>query len=145
MPCHGAVIGIVCVHVVPEGPAIPNAISSARSSAQVGSLPAPPFQVAMQGATPTGPSKSGEEPVGKSAMTVGPTPVKLPVVRSKATTVELPLPTNRVLPSGVTKLPSGPEMGFTPLAREAQHCAPTNPPKNPLAPNPGKAVPKAAK
>src|SRR5215469_11322593 len=71
----------------------------------------------MQGATPAGPSKSGEEPVGKSAITVGGL-----VVRSNATTDALPLPTNSVFPSGVTRSPLGPERGLTPFAREAQHC-----------------------
>src|SRR6202040_3239821 len=33
--------------------------------------------------------------------------------------------------------PSGPDRGFTPLARAAQHWAPGNPPNRPLAPNPG--------
>ena len=66
-------------------------------------------------------------------------------VRSNATTEALPLPTNNVFPSGVTSSPSGPEIGLTPLAREAQHCAPGNPPKAPCAPNPGKKVEKESK
>jgi hypothetical protein len=36
-------------------------------------------------------------------------------------------------------------MGLTPLAREAQHCAPGNPPKKPFGPNPGNASPNVAK
>src|SRR5215471_17116741 len=59
------------------------------------------------------------------------------VVRSKTTTLLLPLPMNRVLPSAVMASPSGADSGFTPLARAAQHCAPGNPPKRPLAPKPG--------
>src|SRR5882724_6950178 len=119
---------------------VPKDISSARSSPQVGSLPAPPFQEAMQALTPFRPSKSGDDPVGKAAITFGGF-----VVRSNATTEELPLPTNRVLPSGVSCSPSGPESGFTPLARAAQHCAPGNPPKPPWAPNPGKKVENESK
>ncbi len=57
-------------------------------------------------------------------------------VRSKTITFELPLPTKRTLPSGVVVLPSGPDIGFTPLAREAQHWAPGNPPRLPLGPKP---------
>src|SRR5262245_26083707 len=59
------------------------------------------------------------------------------VVRSKTTIVLLALPTNMVLPSAVTTTPQGQESGFTPLAREAQHCAPVKPPKRPLGPKPG--------
>src|SRR5713101_2290992 len=58
------------------------------------------------------------------------------VVRSKTTTVLLALPTNIVWPSAVTTIPHGQDKGFTPLPREAQHCAPVNPPKSWLAPNP---------
>src|SRR5580693_6737691 len=58
------------------------------------------------------------------------------VVRSKTITFELPLPTKRTLPSAVVALPSGPDIGFTPLAREAQHWAPGKPPRLPLGPNP---------
>src|SRR5271154_6239486 len=57
-------------------------------------------------------------------------------VRSKTITLELPLPTKRTLPSGVVVLPSGPDIGFTPLARAAQHWAPGNPPRLPLGPKP---------
>src|SRR6516162_8556616 len=95
----------------------------------------------MQGATPAGPSKSGEDPVGKAAITSG----EGVAVRSNATTEALPLPTNSVFPSGVACNLSGPESGLTPLAREAQHCAPGNPPKKPLGPKPGKSLPKLAK
>src|SRR5215472_6337836 len=101
-------------------------------SPQVGSDKARPCEEATQGATPTGPSKSGDWPVGMLAMTVGGL-----VVRSKTTTVLLALPTNMVLPSAVTTMPHGHDRGFTPLAREAQHCAPVNPPNKPLGPNPG--------
>src|SRR5215831_6188543 len=59
------------------------------------------------------------------------------VVRSKTTTALLPLATNRVFPSAVIASPSGADNGFTPLARAAQHWAPGNPPKRPLAPKPG--------
>src|SRR5215471_8756496 len=59
------------------------------------------------------------------------------VVRSKTTTLLLPLATNRVLPSAVIASPSGADRGFTPLARAAQHWAPGNPPKSWLAPKPG--------
>src|SRR5215831_613996 len=86
----------------------------------------------MQGATPLGPSKSGDWPVGMLAMTLGGF-----VVRSKTTTALLPLAINRVLPSAVMASPSGADKGFTPLARAAQHWAPGNPPNNPLAPKPG--------
>ena len=86
----------------------------------------------MQGPTPFGPSKSGDAPVAKSAITVGGF-----LVRSNTTREALPLPTNKVFPSGVTRSPLGPESGFTPLAREAQHCAPGNPPKLPFGPKPG--------
>src|SRR5215471_1827832 len=86
----------------------------------------------MHGATPTGPSKSGAWPVGMLAITLGGL-----VVRSKTTTVLLALPTNMVFPSAVTTIPQGQDKGFTPLARAAQHCAPVNPPKSPLAPKPG--------
>jgi len=55
---------------------------------------------------------------------------------SKTITLELPLPTNRTLPSAVVEFPSGPGHGFTPLPREAQHCAPGKPPRLPLAPKP---------
>src|SRR5271166_179179 len=61
---------------------------------------------------------------------------KFMVLRSKTTTEELPFPVNRIFPSGVTSSPSGPDIGFTPLEREAQHWAPGNPPKLPLAPKP---------
>src|ERR1700739_2282875 len=94
----------------------------------------------MHGATPEVLSKAGDVPVGKSASTVGGL-----VVRSNMTREALPLPTTSVFPSGVTSNPSGPEMGMTPFAREAQHCAPGNPPKLPLSPNPGNLFPKAAK
>src|SRR5580658_6257620 len=57
-------------------------------------------------------------------------------VKSKTATLALPTAVNKVLPSGVTSSPSGPDIGFTPLPREAQHCAPGNPPKLPLAPKP---------
>jgi len=83
--------------------------------------------------------KSGDDPVGNSAITVGTF-----VVRSNTTTEELPLPTNNVFPSGVTRSPLGAESGFTPFARDAQHCAPGNPPKEPFGPNPGNALPKFA-
>src|ERR1700739_1471987 len=119
---------------------VPYAISSARSSAHSGALPAPPFQEAMQGPTPFGPSKSGDAPVEKSAITTGGV-----FVRSNTTTDALPLPTNSVFPSGVTTSPFGPERGFTPFARDAQHCAPGNPPKEPFGPKPGNALPKFAK
>src|SRR5579864_8667507 len=81
-------------------------------------------------------------PVGNSAITVGPTGrlapgVKVVVVRSKATTLAEPFPTNRVLLSGLNTSPSGAESGLTPLARAAQHWAPGKPPKRPLAPKPG--------
>src|SRR5215471_5095576 len=82
----------------------------------------------MQGATPTGPSKSGAWPVGMLAITLGGL-----VVRSKTTTVLLALPTNIVLPSAVTTIPQGQDRGFTPLARAAQHWAPVKPPKTPAA------------
>src|SRR5580658_6399977 len=58
------------------------------------------------------------------------------VVRSKTITFELPLPTKSTLPSAVVVLPSGPDIGFTPFAREAQHWAPGNPPRLPLGPKP---------
>src|SRR5260370_29039564 len=58
------------------------------------------------------------------------------VVKSKTTTLLLPLATNRVFPSAVIASPSGAERGFTPLARAAQHCAPGNPPKSPFGPKP---------
>src|SRR5579864_641476 len=81
-------------------------------------------------------------PVGNSAITVGPTGrlapgVKVVVVRSKATTLAEPLPTNRVLLSGLNTSPSGAESGLTPLARAAQHWAPGKPPKRLLSPKPG--------
>src|SRR5579872_2335940 len=81
-------------------------------------------------------------PVGNSAITVGPGGRPLPGVkvverRSKATTLELPLPTKRVLLSGLKTSPSGAESGFTPLARAAQHCAPGKPPNKLFEPNPG--------
>src|SRR5215467_11429908 len=98
-------------------------------SPQVGSDRARPWADAIQGATPTGPSKSGDWPVGMLAITVGGL-----VVRSNTTTVLLALPTNMVLPSAVTTIPHGHDKGFTPLARAAQHWAPVNPPKRPLAP-----------
>src|SRR6202521_2292545 len=94
----------------------------------------------MQGPTPFGPSKSGDDPVAKSAITVGGV-----LVRSNATTEALPLPMNNVFPSGVTRSPFGPDSGLTPLARDAQHCAPGNPPKEPFGPKPGNALPKFAK
>src|SRR5215469_2129400 len=96
-------------------------------SPHVGSDNARPCAEAMHGATPTGPSKSGDWPVGIFAMTVGGL-----VVRSKTTTVLLAFPTNIVFPSAVTTIPQGHDSGFTPLARAAQHCAPVNPPKRPL-------------
>src|SRR5215471_20835971 len=58
-------------------------------------------------------------------------------VRSKTTTLLLALPTNMVFPSAVTMIPHGHDNGFTPLARDAQHCAPVNPPNRPFGPNPG--------
>src|ERR1700676_737097 len=76
-------------------------------------------------------------------MTVGPggrlvaLVLKVVVVRSKATTLALPFPTNRVLLSGLKASPSGAESGLTPLARAAQHCAPGKPPNRPLAPKAG--------
>src|SRR5208282_239088 len=76
-------------------------------------------------------------------MTVGPggsvvlVVLKVVDVRSKATTLALPLPTNSVLLSGLNTSPSGADSGFTPLARAAQHCAPGKPPNRLLAPNPG--------
>src|ERR1700730_7386127 len=94
----------------------------------------------MQGETPFGPSKSGDEPAAKSAITVGGV-----LVRSNTPTEALPLPMNNVFPSGVTRSPLGPESGLTPLAREAQHCAPGNPPNEPFGPKPGNALPKFAK
>ncbi len=57
-------------------------------------------------------------------------------VTSKATMLLLPLLMNSILPSGLNTSPSGPESGFTPLARAAQHCAPGNQPNSPLAPKP---------
>ena len=63
--------------------------------------------------------------------------LKVVEVRSKATTLALPLPTNRVLLSGLKASPSGADSGFTPLARAAQHCAPGKPPNKSLAPKPG--------
>src|SRR5579863_2154259 len=77
-------------------------------------------------------------------MTVGPggrlvaVVLKVVVVRSKAATLALPFPTNRVLLSGLKTSPSGAESGFTPLARAAQHCAPGKPPNKPFAPKPAK-------
>src|SRR5215470_7311502 len=59
------------------------------------------------------------------------------VVRSNTTTVLLPFPINRVLPSAVMASPSGADRGFTPFARAAQHWAPGNPPKRPFGPKPG--------
>src|ERR1700758_4429457 len=82
-------------------------------------------------------------PVGNSAITVGPggrlvaVVLYVVVVRSKAATLALPLPTKRVLLSGLNASLSGAERGFTPLARAAQHCAPGKPPKRSLAPKPG--------
>src|SRR5208282_4262273 len=76
-------------------------------------------------------------------MTVGPggsvvlVVLKVVEVRSKATTLALPLPTNRVLLSGLKTSPSGADSGSTPLARAAQHCAPGKPPNRLLAPKPG--------
>src|SRR5262249_55133135 len=87
----------------------------------------------MHGATPTGPSKSGDCPVGITAITTG----TGFTVRSKTTTVLLAFPTNIVLPSAVTMIPHGHDSGFTPLALAAQHCAPVKPPNRPLGPNPG--------
>src|SRR5713101_3885493 len=101
-------------------------------SPQVGSESARPAADATHGLVPTGPSKSGDWPVGMLAMTTGGF-----VVKSKTTTVLLALPTNMVLPSAVTTIPQGQDKGFTPLPREAQHWAPVNPPKRPLGPNPG--------
>src|SRR5271167_5244586 len=115
------------------------AISSARSSPQSALEPANPFQEAMQGDMPDGPSQSPATPVGMVASTmggVGGFMARFMVLRSKTTTEELPFPLNRILPSGVTSSPSGPDIGFTPLEREAQHWAPGNPPKLPLAPKP---------
>src|ERR1039458_2101010 len=109
-----------------------NDISSARSSPQSAAAPAPPFHDATQGAMPNGPRSSAETTVGIAATTVGGVGgfvVRLIVVKSKTTTEELPFATNKVLPSALTSRPSGPDIGFTPLAREAQHCAPGNPPK----------------
>src|SRR5579859_72215 len=94
----------------------------------------------MHGATPDVLSKAGEVPVGKAASTVGGL-----VVRSNATREALPLPTNKVFPSGDTSKPSGPEIGLTPFAREAQHCAPGKPPKFPLSPKPGNLFPNVEK
>src|SRR5579864_3725194 len=71
---------------------------------------------------------------GGSVVAIG---LKVVVLRSKATTLALPFPTNKVLLSGLKTSPSGAESGFTPLARAAQHCAPGKPPNRPLAPNPG--------
>src|ERR1039457_2671574 len=72
-----------------------------------------------------------------SASTVGGVELlRFIVVKSNTTTEELPLPTNKVLPSALTSRPSGPDIGFTPLPREAQHCAPGNAPKLWLAPKP---------
>src|SRR5579864_4556833 len=71
---------------------------------------------------------------GGSVVAIG---LKVVVVRSKAVTLALPLPTNRTLLSGLKTSPSGAESGFTPLARAAQHCAPGKPPNKPLAPKPG--------
>src|SRR5215472_16368426 len=99
-------------------------ISSARKSPHVGSENARPLAEAMQGAMPAAPlSYWGDWPVGIVAITVAGF-----VVRSKTTTELLPLPINRVLPSAVMASPSGADRGLTPLAREAQHCAPGNPP-----------------
>src|SRR5271167_4837942 len=115
------------------------AISSARSSPQSALEPANPFHEAMQGAMPVGPSQSPATPVGMVASTMGGVGgflVKSIVLRSKTTTEELPFPENRTMPLGVTSSPSGPDIGLTPLPREAQHCAPGNPPKLPLAPKP---------
>src|SRR5208282_630623 len=97
----------------------------------------------MHGATPDVLSYAGDVPVGNAAITFG---VAVgPPLTSNTTTDALPLPTNSVFPSGLSTLPSGPEMGFTPLARAAQHCAPGNPPNIPLSPNPGNLFAKAAK
>src|SRR5713226_5666090 len=101
-------------------------------SPQVGSESARPAADATHGLVPTGPSKSGDWPVGMLAMTVGGF-----VVRTKTTTLLLALPTNMVLPSAVTTIPHGQDKGFTPLPRDAQHWAPVKPPKRPLGPNPG--------
>ena len=101
--------------------------------------PANPFQDAIQGAIERGPSQSPATPVGMVANTlggVGGFADKFMVLRSKTTTEALPFAVNKIFPSGVTSSPSGPDIGFTPLALEAQHCAPGNPPKRPLAPNP---------
>src|ERR1700757_2379620 len=94
----------------------------------------------MQGATPEVLSNAGDVPVGKAARTTGGF-----CVRSNATSEALPLPTNSVFPSGVTTSPLGPERGLTPLARDAQHCAPGKPPKFPLSPKPGNLLPKVEK
>src|SRR5205807_8342730 len=100
----------------------------------------------MHGATPEVLSKAGDVPVGKAARTVGGVGgLAVRVGKSKATLEELPLPTKRVFPSGVTTSPPGPERGFTPFARAAQHCAPGKPPNIPLSPNPGNVFPKGAK
>src|SRR6266852_769423 len=101
-------------------------------SPQVGSESARPAADATHGLVPSGPSKSGDWPVGMLAMTVGGF-----VVRSKTTTVLLAFPTNMVWPSAVTTIPHGHDKGLTPLPREAQHWAPVNPPNRPLGPNPG--------
>ena len=65
-----------------------------------------------------------------------------PQVRSNATTLLLPFATKRTVLSGLSTSPSGADRGFTPFAREAQHCAPGNPPSRPLGPNPG--IPEVA-
>src|SRR6266849_10365137 len=101
-------------------------------SPHVGSESARPAADATHGLVPSGPSKSGDWPVGMLAMTTGGF-----VVRSKTTTVLLAFPTNMVWPSAVTTIPHGHDKGFTPLPREAQHWAPVNPPKRWLGPNPG--------
>src|SRR6516225_828515 len=75
-------------------------ISSARRSPQEASENARPLAEAMHAATPTGPSQSGDWPVGMVAITVAGL-----VVRSKTTTELLPLPMNSVLPSAVMASP----------------------------------------
>src|SRR5271166_1528564 len=93
----------------------------------------------MQPEIPCGPSQSADTPVGIVARTVGGVNGLVPrfiELMSKTMTLELPLPTKRTLPSAVVVLPSGPDIGFTPLAREAQHWAPGNPPRLPLGPKP---------
>src|SRR2546422_11465255 len=92
-------------------------------SPQVGSESARPAADATHGLVPTGPSKSGDWPVGMLAMTVGGV-----VVRSKTTTVLLALPTNMVLPSAGYTIPPRADKRVNPLPQEAQHRAPRKPP-----------------